>query len=85
MSYTKVEIRYIGDGVNSKTDGETRDATRKKTLTLAKNVEYSFESIPVKWAPDSSFLIYENNNNLYILDMKEIINSTNLYKLRYGL
>lgn len=50
----------------------------KKTLTLAKNVEYSFESIPVKWAPDSSFLIYENNNNLYFLDMKEIFNSTNL-------
>jgi len=39
MSYTKLEIRYIGDGVNSKTDGETRDAIKKRTLALAKKVQ----------------------------------------------
>ena len=39
MSYTKLEIRYVGDGVNSKTDGETRDAIKKRTLALAKKVQ----------------------------------------------
>ncbi|MCR4733906.1 MAG: polysaccharide deacetylase family protein [Treponema sp.] len=36
-----------------------------KKVLLCDDVEQSYEKIPVKWAPDSSVLVYEKNGNIY--------------------
>ena len=51
-----------------------KNVSSNQTLTLTENTEFSNESVPVKWSKDSSILIYEKNNNLYFLDVKEFSN-----------
>lgn len=86
MSYTKLEIRYVGDGVNSKTDGETRDAIKKRTLALAKKVQeygdkYGYDTIEFLFNGDRITLkggdevlqdqdINGTNNNEYIVSIE---------------
>lgn len=36
-----------------------------KRVVLCDNVEQSYEKIPVKWAPDSSVLVYEKNGSIF--------------------
>ena len=86
MGYTKLEIRYIGDGVNSKTDSTMRDAIRKKTLNLAKKVQeygdkYGYDTIEFLFNGDRITLkggdevlqdqdINGTNNNEYIVSIE---------------
>ena len=59
-----------------------------KTTILADSAEYSYVSIPVKWSKDSSYLVYEKNENLYFYDVKEADNpnplSENFRKIGVG-
>ena len=43
----------------------------KEKILLSNNAEYSYAAIPVKWSPNSNFLIYEKNNSLYFIDLRE--------------
>lgn len=36
-----------------------------KEKTLCTDILMDYEKVPVKWAPDSSVLLYENHNNIY--------------------
>ncbi|MEE0999719.1 MAG: hypothetical protein UIH41_08655, partial [Treponemataceae bacterium] len=54
------------------------NAETEEKIVLSNNAEYSFVSIPVKWAPDSTFLIYEKNSCLYFIDLREAEKSKEL-------
>ena len=41
------------------------NAKTGNTIILAEKALNSYQSIPVKWAPDSSILVYEKNGSLY--------------------
>lgn len=45
---------------------------------LVGNVEFSYASIPVKWAPNSNFLVYEKKDSLYFIDLREVEKSYSL-------
>lgn len=49
-----------------------KNVSTNETTVLSENSEYSYVSIPVKWSKDSSYLIYEKNDNLYFYDIKEL-------------
>lgn len=82
MSYTKVEIHYTTDGINTKTYGNTRDGIKKKTLAISKKVQeygdkYGYSSIKFSYSDDHIILrgggvvlqdqdINGSNNNEYI-------------------
>ncbi|MCQ2573637.1 MAG: polysaccharide deacetylase family protein [Treponema sp.] len=36
-----------------------------KQIVLAEDILFSYDTVPVKWSPDGSILIYEKNNNVY--------------------
>ena len=44
-----------------------------KNVVLCENVEQSYEKIPVKWAPDSSVLVYEKDCALYFCNPDAIM------------
>lgn len=44
-----------------------------KSAVLCEAVRQSYERLPVKWAPDSSVLIYEKNGNLYFCNPDAIL------------
>lgn len=54
------------------------NAETEEKIVLSNNAEYSFVSIPVKWAPDSTFLVYEKNSCLYFIDLREAEKSKEL-------
>ena len=82
---TKTEVSPNGKWVvyyekNSAASGKIilEEVSTGKTIVLSDKAEFSFSSIPVKWSSDSSFLIYEKNENLFFLDIKEAFNSNSL-------
>ncbi len=44
-----------------------------KTAVLCESVRQSYKSLPVKWAPDSSILIYEKDNNIYFCNPDAVL------------
>ena len=61
MSYTKLEIHYTTDGINTRACVNTRDGVKKKTLALAKKVteygdKYGYSSIKISYSEDHIIL-----------------------------
>ena len=44
-----------------------------KEVILAEKILNSYESIPVKWSPDSSILLYEKNGSLYFTSARALM------------
>ena len=44
-----------------------------KTFVLAENVLFSYKELPVKWAPDSSILLYEKNGAIYFCNPEAVL------------
>jgi len=71
-------IVYFDKISASKSKVVLENVSSKEKIILSENAEYSYDSIPVKWSKDSSYLIYEKNNNLYFLDVKEVFYSNSV-------
>lgn len=41
------------------------NAATEKKIELCDNILYSYDSVPVEWAPDGSILLYEKKGNIY--------------------
>ncbi|MGN0729232.1 polysaccharide deacetylase family protein [Treponema sp.] len=54
------------------------DFKTKEEKVLVENVAFSCKSVPVKWSPDSRFLLYENNGSVYFIRPEEIFSKINL-------
>ncbi|GMO40371.1 MAG: polysaccharide deacetylase family protein [Treponemataceae bacterium] len=54
----------------------TSENTGQNDIVLADNVDFSFDSVPVKWSPDSSVLVYERANKLFFLRVSDIERKT---------
>ena len=63
ICFIQKKTNSLGTLILKKTDGSV-------SYKLADNIEYSFEKFPVSWSPNSSILIYQKNNNLYFLNLK---------------
>lgn len=50
-----------------------QDVATGKTSVLCKGVRQNYESLPVKWCPDTSVLIYEKEGNVYFCKPEAII------------
>ncbi len=48
------------------------------SIVLDNSADFSFENIPVLWAPDSSVLMYEKNNNVYFIDVENVEDLTKI-------
>lgn len=88
MSYTKLEIHYTTDGINTQASVNTRDGIKKKTLTISKKVQeygdkYGYSKINVDYNLDHIILkggyevlqdqdINGSNNNEYIRSIVDI-------------
>ncbi|MCM1321892.1 MAG: polysaccharide deacetylase family protein [Bacteroides sp.] len=46
------------------------EAATGSVYILSPDIEYSFDTVPVLWAPDSSVVTYEKNGILYFLDVR---------------
>jgi len=82
MSYSKLEVRYTTDGINTRASVNTRQGEKHKTITLSKKVQeygdrYGYSSISVGYSYDHIILrgggevlfdqdINGTNNNEYI-------------------
>lgn len=44
-----------------------------KTAVLCESVRQSYKSLPVKWSPDGSILIYEKEDNLYFCNPEAVL------------
>lgn len=82
MSYTKLEIRYTTDGVNTQACVNTRQGEKHRTISLPKKVQeygdrYGYSSLTVTYSLDHLIIRYDNtvlmdtdingsNNNEYI-------------------
>lgn len=82
MSYTKLEIRYTTDGINTQASVNTRDGEKHRTLALPKKVQeygdrYGYSSLTVTYSLDHLIIKYGStvlmdtdingtNNNEYI-------------------
>lgn len=78
MSYTKIDIRYTTDGINSVSSVNTRQGEKHKTLALSKKVqkygdEYGYYSINIKFSLDH--IILESVSGEVLQDQD--INGTN--------
>lgn len=47
----------------------------KEIIVLSDNVLNSYEEVPVKWAPDSSVLLYEKNDDIYFCTPDALLRS----------
>lgn len=59
-----------------KTGSATGDLVLKNLATgsttpIARNIRFSYEKVPVKWAPDSALLIYEHDDSLYFVQPED--------------
>ena len=50
-----------------------QDVSTGKTAILWDKARQSYDSVPVKWAPDSAVLIYEKENNLYFCKPEAVL------------
>jgi hypothetical protein len=82
MSYTKLEIRYTTDGINTQASVNTRDGEKHRTLALPKKVQeygdkYGYSSLTISYDCDHLIIKYGStvlmdtdingtNNNEYI-------------------
>lgn len=82
MSYSKLEIRYTTDGLNTKASVNTRTGEKHRTIGLSKKVQeygdrYGYENIVIDYSGDHVILkgggetlmdqdINGANNNEYI-------------------
>ena len=85
MSYTKLEIRYTTDGVNTQADVNTRDGEKHRTITLPQKVQnygdrYGYDSLSIEYNQDHLIIKYGDtilmdqdingtNNNEYIREI----------------
>ena len=44
-----------------------------KTAVLCESVRQSYKSLPVKWSPDGSILIYEKEDNIYFCNPEAVL------------
>lgn len=77
MSYTKLEIRYTTDGVNTQADVNTRDGEKHRTLALPKKVQeygdkYGYDTLTLNYNGDR--LIIKHDDTVL---MDTDINGTN--------
>ena len=49
------------------------DTSTGKAFVLAENVLFSYKELPVKWAPDSSILLYERDNSIYFCNPEAVL------------
>ena len=49
-----------------------------QSAVLCEQVRLSYESVPVKWAPDSSLVLYENNGNILFCNPDAVIRSVEM-------
>ena len=49
------------------------DSKTGKSFTLAENVLLSYKDLPVKWAPDSSILLYEKEGAVYFCNPEAVL------------
>lgn len=54
------------------------NADTGKTAVLNDSVINSYESVPVKWAPDSSILIYEKAGNVYFCNPEAVLRNVEI-------
>ena len=82
MNYTKLEIRYTTDGINTRASVNTRDGEKHRTLALPKKVQeygdkYGYSSLTISYDDDHLIIKYGStvlmdtdingtNNNEYI-------------------
>ena len=50
-----------------------KDVQSGKQFVLCDDARQSYDSVPVKWSPDSSILIYEKNDVLYFCNPKAVL------------
>lgn len=53
-----------------------KNINTNKSIVLATNAEYRFDSVPVAWNSNSKYLIYEKDANLYFLAVDEALSAT---------
>lgn len=49
-----------------------------KKIVLAEKTLNSYDSIPVKWAPDSSVMVYEKNDSVYFCNPSAVMNDVEI-------
>lgn len=85
MSYTKLELRYTTDGVNTQASVNTRDGEKHRTITLPQKVQnygdrYGYDSLSIEYNQDHLIIKYGDtilmdqdingtNNNEYIREI----------------
>ena len=65
MSYTKLEIRYTTDGINTQASVNTRQGEKHRTISLPKKVQeygdrYGYSSLIVTYSLDHLIIQYGN-------------------------
>lgn len=69
--YIKKKLPATGDLI-------LKDNNSEKQYLLSSDVEFSFEKVPVLWSLDSMILVYEKNNSLYFLNLKDKVSLTQI-------
>lgn len=66
----KIERDTLSSGILTVTN-----VVSKKSAILCTNVRQSYEKVPVKWAPDSSLLLYEKEGDVYFCNPEAFVSN----------